>query len=562
MLRAAIYSRYSSENQREASIEDQLEVCRRYIDRQGWRLVETYTDAAISGASKLRPSYTRLISDAEAGKFDVIVSEALDRLSRNLSDTASLYDRLKFSRVLLHTTSMGLISDVHIGIMGTMAQMTLTDLGNKVRRGQLGRARQGKIPGGLAFGYTVVPPAPGAKEAGDRTINEAEAEIIRRIFREYAAGWSPRRIAKQLNDEGVPGSGGRVWIDTTIRGQGDRGTGLLNNTLYIGQLSWNRTSYVKNPATGRRVARVNKNADREITQVPELRIVDQALWDAVKARQEASRSTISDAEKATTPAGGYRARFLLSGLLSCGCCGGGYTIIGKDRYGCATRRGKGTCDNGRSISRQHIEARVLSGLRERMLTPELVQAAVSGFEKELANHARLAGTERLQITRELEQIDRGLKRVMQAIEEGEWSETLKTRLKELEGKKASLTVRLKNLDAPAPARLHPNAAAIYRTKVADLQTALGGTDIHGIEAAAVLRQLIEKVVLTPDARAPDGLQVDLFGDLATIFAMASSVPALRRAANQGLGGDTRTSVLGSQLSVVAGTGFEPVTFRL
>ncbi len=357
MLRAAIYSRYSSDNQREASIEDQLEVCRRYIERQGWQLVETYSDAAISGASKFRPSYTRLIADAEAGKFDIIVSEALDRLSRNLSDTAALYDRLKFSRVLLHTTSMGLISDLHIGIMGTMAQMTLTDLGNKVRRGQLGRARQGKIPGGLAFGYTVVPPAPGAKEAGDRTINEAEAEIVRRIFQEYAAGWSPRRIAKQLNDEGVPGPGGRVWIDTTIRGQGDRGTGLLNNTLYIGQLSWNRTSYIKNPATGRRVARVNKNSDREITQVPELRIVDQALWESVKARQEASSHTVSDAEKSTTPAGGYRARFLLSGLLTCGCCGGGYTIIGKDRYGCATRRGKGTCDNGRSISRLHIEAR-------------------------------------------------------------------------------------------------------------------------------------------------------------------------------------------------------------
>ncbi len=70
-------------------------------------------------------------------------------------------------------------------------------------------------------------------------------------------------------------------IDTTIRGQGDRGTGLLNNTLYIGQLSWNRTSYIKNPATGRRVARVNKNSDREITQVPELRIVDQALWESL-----------------------------------------------------------------------------------------------------------------------------------------------------------------------------------------------------------------------------------------------------------------------------------------
>ena len=76
-----------------------------------------------------------------------------------------------------------------------------------------------------------------------------------------------------------------------------------------------------------------------------------------------------------------------------------------------------------------------------------------------------------------------------------------------------------------------------------------------------MRQLIEKVVLTPDASAPDGLQVNLFGDLATIFAMASPAPALRRAANRG-SGVSRTSVPSSQLSVVAGTGFEPVTFRL
>ena len=71
-----------------------------------------------------------------------------------------------------------------------------------------------------------------------------EAAIVQRIFEDYAAGKSPRQIAHELNAEGVPGPGGRVWGDTTIRGQVDRGTGILNNTLYVGRLSWNRCSYV------------------------------------------------------------------------------------------------------------------------------------------------------------------------------------------------------------------------------------------------------------------------------------------------------------------------------
>ena len=84
-MRAVIYARYSSDNQREASIEDQLEICRRYIDRQGWKLVHAYKDRALSGASDKRPAYQQMLADAEAGQFDVVVSEALDRLGRRLS---------------------------------------------------------------------------------------------------------------------------------------------------------------------------------------------------------------------------------------------------------------------------------------------------------------------------------------------------------------------------------------------------------------------------------------------------------------------------------------------
>jgi DNA invertase Pin-like site-specific DNA recombinase len=181
-LRAMIYARYSTDHQREASIADQVGVCRRYAERNGWTATEVYEDAALSGASRFRPGFQRLLADAEGRQFDVLSAEAIDRLGRKLSDVADLYDRLTFARVQIHTTGQGAITQMHIGIMGTMVQMMLSETGEKVRRGQLGRARAGRIPGGLAYGYEVVPPPPGAKESGERRIIPDEAAIVRRIF--------------------------------------------------------------------------------------------------------------------------------------------------------------------------------------------------------------------------------------------------------------------------------------------------------------------------------------------------------------------------------------------
>jgi DNA invertase Pin-like site-specific DNA recombinase len=264
-MRAVIYARYSSDHQREASIEDQVEVCRRYIERQGWTVVEVYADRALSGASRFRPAFQQMQVDAEQRRFDVILVEALDRLSRKLADIAGLHDHLSFLRVGLHTVSTGEITPMHVGMLGTMAQMYLKDLAEKTRRGQLGRALKGRIPGGKAYGYDVLPAGPDG--AGERRINPAEAAVVQHIFALFAAGTSPRAMAKQLNAAGVPGPDGRDWRDTTIRGQLDRGTGILNNALYAGRLEWNRCSYVKDPRTGKRVARPNPREQWEVVPV-------------------------------------------------------------------------------------------------------------------------------------------------------------------------------------------------------------------------------------------------------------------------------------------------------
>ncbi len=203
------------------------------------RIVPIFDDAAQSGSSTaLRPGFQKMVLAADAGEFDVVVTEAVDRLSRRLADVASLHDRLTFRGVSIHAPSIGALNAMVIGIMGTMAQLHLADLGEKTKRGQTGRVRAGRVPAGLAFGYAVVPPPPGCKEAGERRVIDAEAAVVLRIFRDYAAGVAPRQLARRLNEEGVAGPGGRPWLDTAIRGQPSRGTGILNNSLYVGKLVW------------------------------------------------------------------------------------------------------------------------------------------------------------------------------------------------------------------------------------------------------------------------------------------------------------------------------------
>lgn len=172
-MRAVIYARYSSDQQREASIEDQIRLCRAQIEREGWEHMTNYTDRATSGASALRAGYQKLMEDARAGRFDVVVAEALDRLSRDQEDVAGLYKRLSFAGVRILTLSEGEITDLHVGLKGTMNALYLKDLAQKTRRGLEGRVRQGRSGGGLCYGYDVVreTDALGNPVRGGRCIN-------------------------------------------------------------------------------------------------------------------------------------------------------------------------------------------------------------------------------------------------------------------------------------------------------------------------------------------------------------------------------------------------------
>ncbi len=256
--------------------------------------------------------------------------------------------------------------------------------------------------GGLCQGYDGIKSFDGTGKPilGGRTVNEIEAETLRR---EFAAGASPRAVARRLNGENIPGPVGRRWTDSTIRGHAKRGTGLLNNELYIGRLVWNRQRSIKNPETGKRVSRINPPEEWIAAEVPELRIVVDGLWQAVKHRLGEIRAQYATVIEATRSARAHRLntihRHLLSGLLACGVCGGPCSMRGQDRRGCSNHIMTGTCSNVRGIRRAVIKERALSGLKDRLMAPEAAAEALDHPEDRDAAVSAIRGLmERIALT--------------------------------------------------------------------------------------------------------------------------------------------------------------------
>ena len=565
MTRVALYARYSSDNQREASIDDQLRICREQAKREKWKIVGTYKDAGISGASMiLRPGIQALLQDAQAGQFDIVLAEALDRISRDQADVATFYKHLKFAGVPIVTLSEGEISELHVGLKGTMNALFLKDLAAKTHRGIRGRVEEGKSGGGLCFGYNVIKQldSRGDPIRGDREINEAEANVVRRIFREFAAGIGPRTIARTLNEEGVPGPAGKLWNDTTIRGHVKRGTGLVNNELYIGRLIWNRLRYIKDPSTGKRVSRLNPESEWIIKDVPELRIVDDALWQRVRERQGEIAEKYANVTEAVRKHhkknrlnGTRRPKSLLSGLVFCGCCGGPYSLRGADRFACSNHISKGACSNSRTIPREDLEARVLSGLKDRMMAPEIVEEAMRAYAEETNRLNRERRSSGDAWKAELVKIEKQIRGIIEAIKAGMFHESMKAEMDTLEARKTELNTLLADVPEDTPDIL-PSASAIYAKKVAALTKALNRKEERQ-EAAETLRGLIEKISLTPGPERGE-IYATLHGELGTILNWTD---------RQAIGNAAKTTkpaagATGLSLSVVAGVGFEPTTFRL
>ena len=331
---------------------------------------------------------------------------------------------------------------------------------------------------------------------------------------------------------------------------------MLNNELYVGRLVWNRQHFIKDPDTGKRQGRLNLKEDWIAQEVPELRIVDEALWQAVKARQATMQAKHGQhGEQAMIPLRDrQRPRYLLSGLIRCAVCGGGYSMISKDQLGCSAARNKGTCENRLNIRRDALERRVLDALRHHLMEPALFKTFCEEFTRE-ANRLRMEARADIDAAKaEIAKIERELDRYVDMIGKGlavgQAAARLADKMNDLAARQEALKQEIEQAEEPPPL-LHPEMAGAYRAEVEKLHEALNSPeDLDQRNAADAIRTLIEAIVLTPEEGQ---LMIDVRGDLAGILAISTK--------QKPFGRDPKGSVA-SQVSMGAGTGFEPVTFRL
>ena len=355
-----------------------------------------------------------------------------------------------------------------------------------------------------------------------------------------ACSSSPVSSAAALNAEGLPGPQGWAWRDTTIRGHALRGTGILRNELYVGRRVWNRMRFIKDPSTGKRVSRMNPSTALVRHDVPELRIVDDILWNAVDA---------PDRNRFWSK---RRAQHLLTGKIFCGSCGGAFAAVGKDSLACGAARKQGTCSNRTGIRRSVLDKLILDALRDRLMAPDDAAAFVSEFTSEWNRLQAHAASDETTKRRELEAVERKLSGLIDAIADGLRAQGLQQKLDDLERRKATLERELRESTAPAP-RLHPNLAEVYRQKLTALSEALHQPG-DGTAALEAIRGLIERVLMHPSPNGK-GLEVELIGEIGAMVSLGLRDRQMGRSA-----GDH--GLFFGSVKVVAGTRFELMTFRL
>ena len=509
--RVAIYARYSSDMQNDRSIEDQFAVCEAYARKNGWSVTARFADRAASGGSDFgRRDYARMVVSAERGDFAIALAEDIDRLSRNMANISQLFEGMNFAGVQIWTVADGQINEMHIGLKGTMSALFLKNLAAHVKRGMAGVTREGRSAGGDIYGYTAK-----AGERGVLEINPEKATIVRRIFQEYVEGSSPRTIAASLNHEGVAAPRGSHWNASTINGSAARGLGILFNEKYAGRIVWNRTRKMKDPRTGKRVSRQNPKSEWTSIEATHLRIVDDALFEAARERK---RKTSGDAARHAP-----RSKRILSGLLKCGACGGGMTIIGHDKSGprvqCAAHREGKSCGNGARYYIEKIESLVLGRLAQDLDNPTMLAAHVRTYVGERRARAQKSRRDRTKLEGQLASTSRAIASLVDAIADGTLTkDEVGPRLERERAEKARVSTLLASIDEDRNVvELHPTALARFRDNVATLKTMTdGGVIGMGTEAASLFRELVHSVEVAPRA-ASEPYRVELKGHLSAVL---------------------------------------------
>jgi len=506
-MKAALYARFSTDKQRDASIDDQFRECERIAKSSGLKVVARFEDKGISAGTHQRAGYQALLTAARAHQFDVIVVEDISRLWRNRAEFGPRSAELEDLGVHCLTCvgddtrrdGWGLV----IQIKQAVAEHARREASYRTRRGLEGKAIAGESTGGKAFGYLS------ARDSGTGQIeiDQAQAGIVRRIFEMYADGVSPRNIAATFNAEGIPSPGASwkrtvrrrdsKWLASAIHGDVNRGTGILNNHRYIGVRLWGRSEWRRSAAdSSKRRNRMLATGSAHEQTDERLRIVSAALWDRVKARQQ--RHSQSDGAlvrgglRRRAAGAGRPARHLFSGLLSCAVCEAAFVLRNRTCYACATHWNGLACSNTINVSRDLVRDVVLSGIREDLRDPAITDEIERRFAAALrrqqqpataADHKRVA------------QLQSEVDNCVSAITSGLFSPALRAKLETAEAELARLQAQARPAKR-STAILVPNV----RSRIDGWLDRLEDVLTHDIERGrAELRGILgERIKLSPD----------------------------------------------------------------
>lgn len=495
--RVALYARFSSDLQRQTSIDDQLRAARARAEAEGWRVVIERSDAAVSGSTPfaLRPGSKALLADALAGRFDVLIVEGLDRVFRDVGEQESIVKRLEHRKLRIIGTSDGYDSDakgrkVMRIARGLVNELYLDDLADKTRRGLAGQLDRGFHAGGRSYGYRTEP-VPGS-EARRMVIDGREAEVVRWVFQQFADGRSVRAIVHDLNQRGTPSTRGGTWAVSALQGSSIKGLGMLNNELYTGRVIWNRRQWLKDPESGKRRYVERPREEWVIRDRPDLRIISPELWAAV---QDAARHNKTRGKHFIT---GAPARNLFTGLLRCKVCGGPFVTVNAERYGCGVHkdRGPAVCPSNLTVLRETVDKRLLADMREQMLTPAALDELHGHVTDVLAEMMRSNG-DAGDLARQAKALDAEIARLVDAVATMGLSGALRERLQAAEAERERVRAAA-SAAAPAAADVIANVMARYKRQTLELRKELEGIPDRE-HVRRLLADLVGQVVIDRDA---------------------------------------------------------------
>ena len=415
----AIYCRVSTEEQSENgySIDEQERLLEEWCKKMGYVIYKCYSDRGISGKNiKDRPALKELLSDAKAGKFDMVISWKINRVSRKLEDVLKIVNILEKNNITFKSYSEPFETDTPAGrmqfqMMALIGEFERGTIAQNVKMGMIAKAKSGNWCGGRVLGYDLVPnnsPEEEKKGKNKLEINEKEAEIVRFIFNEYSKGKGYKAITNKMNKLGYKTKKGNNFSVGSIRD-------ILTNPVYIGEIRYN----VRQNWSEKRRRNINPNPIR--VKGKHEAIIDRELWDKVQLILESKKGK---------PSRIYDGEYPLTGILRCPKCGAGMVIsrttntladCTKKRiayYCCGNWKNKGTsvC-NSNTIRVDKANEYVFKKIEELVSNEAMIKAVVKNINKERKDKVKPAKRLLGDIDKELEKLDKRKRKIFEAYED-------------------------------------------------------------------------------------------------------------------------------------------------